>query len=564
MKKGTGIKLNQMHVHIRDAAHIMEHKRAGMLLIAFILLIQVAVITFWTSQRSNYYIDELFSFGSAHSFTFDKKDIMYVNRSDAWQYEHWVENSVLKGQLEITEAESLLSLQPIEAIRMLLTQRNYHGMLNLLMSVFSPGEVSAAPAVGFNLVLFVLTQVVLYRIMKDLTDSVAISILTIMMYGFSGMAISTVLYVRFYMLVTLLLLLLIRIHQRMWQMEDLLRCELLTLLCMMLIYFAMKDSELVFVIGGALVAVYAIGLLIRKQLKKGVLYLVTVFPVSIFYAITKTSFLDIALHPDNYTQGEGAEAWMTAKLLTLNRGRVVALIFKYLGWISDLLFGSWYVLCSFLIVILILLEVQFLGQKRQKIKNTSKGNKGFIWVIVFVCLIYYVFSLLVAIPAERYFMFYFPLLTILFWKLLHELMSGTDYRGEVLICCFVLVCVGASALQLIRPEKIDFVYLEDRPLSQAVQDSGIEDVVVIYTDELDSTHACYDCINLMPDTSRLYPVRGSTHHIDAEQCPDQVLVWIHYDRSPELYIADLLDMGYELAGLGSTHASDVYIARKGS
>ena len=562
MKQGISIRLKQLHLGIRDAAHIMDSQRAGIFLIACILLIQVAVIAFWASQRSNYYIDELFSFGSAHSYTFDRKDIMYINRSQAWQYEQWVDNCDLKEQLEVTETESLLSQPPIDGIRMLLTRRNYHGILYLLMSFFSPGEVSAAPAVGFNLILFVLTQIVLYKIMKGLTGSTAVSILTIMMYGFSGMAISTVLYIRFYMLVTLLLLLLIRIHQRMWQMESLLRCELYTLLCMVLIYFAMKDSELVFVVGGALVTAYAFGLLIRKQFKKGILYIATVFPASLYYAIAKTSFLDIALHPEKYAQGNGAEAWMTAKLLTVNRDRVVSLIFKFLGWVSDLMFGSWYVLCSFVIIILILLEGRLLGQKGSETKDECNGKKGFVWVIASVCLIYYIFSLLVAIPAERYFMFYFPLLTILLWKMLYELMSGMEYRREVLICGFVLVCVGALALQLIRPEKIDFVYLEDRPLIQAVKDSGIEDVIIIYTDERDSNHSAYECINLMPDTAQLYPVESIDHQIDAGLCPDQVLVWIHYDRNPQTYLTDLLAAGYELEELGSTHASDVYIARK--
>ena len=139
MKQGTGISLKQLHLRIRDAAHIMDSKRTGILLITCILLIQVAVITFWGSQRSNYYIDELFSFGSAYSYTFDKKDIMYINRSDAWRYEQWVDNHDLKEQLEVTEEESLLSQQMIDAIRMLLTRRNYFGILNLLMSVFSPG-----------------------------------------------------------------------------------------------------------------------------------------------------------------------------------------------------------------------------------------------------------------------------------------------------------------------------------------------------------------------------------------------------------------------------------------
>ena len=539
-----------------------QSKRIIVILITGILLAQVALIAFWANQSCNYYIDELFSFGSAHSYTFAKKDIMYIDWSDEWQYEDWVDNSALKDQLRVSEDESLLNQNPVDMIRMLIKGRNYHGILNILVSIFSSGEISRWPPVILNLILFVLAQLVLYRIMRDLTGSAAVSILAILMYGFSGMAISTVLYIRFYMLVTLFLLLLVRIHQHMWKEENLYRCEILTLLSMVLIYLAMKNSELVFIIGGTLVTAYAVGLLIKKHYKKALLYIVTVFPVSMIYAVTKTKFLDIALHPENFVNGDGAEAWMTAKLLTVNKDRVISLIFKYLGWISDLMFGSWYVLCCFLILIIILLEVRLLGKKPTTVKRTKKPDAGFIWIIASVCLVYYVFSLLTAIPAERYFMFYFPLLTILMWKILHELIGSIRYRREVLAVCLILVCAGAAALQIIRPEKIDFVYLEDRPLIEAVQESRIEDAIVIYTDERQSNHSIYECINLLPDTARLYPVNGSRHHIDCERCPEQILVWIHYDRSPQTYIMDLLDHGYELTELGSTHTSDVYVARR--
>lgn len=553
--------MKQIHEWINSMAFKTQDIRIRRILIACVLIAQVALVAFWTSQRSNYYIDELFSFGSAHSFTFNKKDVMYINRSAEWQYEIWVDNAVLKNQLEVTSNESLFSQPPLKGLRMLLTGRNYHGILNLLMSLFSPGKVSMFPAIVFNVILFVLAQLVLYRIMKELTGSFAISCLTLIMYGFSAMAISTVLYIRFYMLVTLLLLLLIRLHQIMWRHEDLVQCELLILFCMVLIYFAMKDSEMVFIIAGTLVTAYAVGLMITKQFKKAGLYIVTVFPVSLIYAVTKTNFIDIAFNLEKYSKGDVAEAWMTSKLLTVNKDRVISLVFKYLGWISDLLFGSWYALCSFGILILILLEIRMLGKKQVATVREEKKKDGFIWVIAAVCLVYYIFALLTAIPAERYFMFYFPMLAILFWKALHELSKDIVYRSEVLMICLALTVFGAVSLQCLRYEKIDFVYVEDRPLIQAVQESGIDHAIVIYTDERDSNHSAYECLNLMPENAKLYPMRTEKNHIDVQECPDEVLVWIHYDRSPDQYISELLDDGYELEELGGTHASDVYIAR---
>lgn len=564
--------MKQIHDAVEKIAGFLRNRGAWRLLLLGIVLFQMAVIACWAGQRSNYYIDELFSFGSAHSFTFEKKDVYYVNNSPEFRYETWVENRVLKEQLVVTEAESLLRLNPLNAVRRVLLGRNYHGILNLLMAVFSPGRISAIPALVFNLLLFSLAQLVLFGIMREMTDSYSVSALAILMYGCSGMAVMTVLYVRFYMLVTLLLLLILRIHQVMWRDRSLIRCESLTILGMVLLYLAFKDSELVFVIGGALVGVYALGLLLGKQWKKAALYILTIFPVSLIYALMKTSLIDMALNPAKYAGGDGAEGWMMEKLLTVNKGRVIALIGKYLEWVSSLLFGSWYVLCSFLILILLLLEFRFLGKKKTSpaVKSGNGPRAGhrvpcpesFIWIVAAVCLIYYVFSLLVSIPAERYFMFYFPLLVILLWVFIHRLMKGIKYRKEIILAFALLTCAGITALWTVRPDRIDFIYREDRPLVEALRESGMKDVIVINTGELDSSHSIYDCIYLMPADARLYPVKKSACHIDAAECPDEMLVWIHADRIAGQYIEDLTAAGYELAELGRTHASDVYTARR--
>ena len=560
--------MKEIHERILAAAGILESSRLRGVLLACILAAQVLVILFWAGERSNYYIDELFSFGSAHSYTLEKKEQAYINNLDEWTYEQWVDNRVLKEKLTVTERESLLSQKPFNAAFLLVKGRNYHGILNLLMSVFAPGRVTPWPAEVLNIVLFLLSQLVLFRIMKGLTGSFSVSALAVLMYGFSAMAISTVLYVRFYMLVTFLLLALLRIHQKMWEEESLLRCGLLTFIGMILLYFALKDSELVFIIGGALMGTYALGLIAGKQVKKAILYSISVFPAGLLFALLKTNFIDIILHPAKYAGGDGAEGWMTEKLLTVSSGRIISLTAKYLEWLSDLLFGSWYVMCCFIFLILILLEVRILGKKRwvpgKSDARTSPARRTspFILVIAAVCLIYYIFAVLVTIPAERYFMFYYPMLAILLWTLLHELTRDLKYRKELLLLCFFLTCAGAASLQFFRPEKIDFVYRGDRPAIQAVADSGVRDVIVINTGERHANHSEYECLNLLPAEARLYPVKESRHSINMADCPDEVLVWIRYGLSPELFIPDLPANGYELTPLGRTHASDIYIARK--
>ena len=562
--------MNHLHQRIISVSEKLKDRRIRICILSLIVLAQILLIAYWTTQRSNYFIDELFSFGYAHSYTFDKKDIMYINRTDAFQYEEWVDNHVLKKQLEIAGEESLLHLRLPQAVNLLLTRRNYHGILNILLSLFSGGKMSMYPPIILNLLLFVLVQVIIYRTMKEMTGSFAVSALTVMMYGFSMMAISTCLYVRFYELVTLLLLLAIRIHQKMWRTDSLLTCELWTIVSMALLYFALKNSELVLVIAAGLIGGYTLLLLLGRQQKKALLYFFTIFPIGVFYLIRKTHLLDIAVRPETYSHISGAEGWITKNILTVNAGRSCSLFFRYLEWISDLMFGSWYVLCSFLVLILILLEIRFLGtgkksaQRKDDLHMAKSGTERifFLWLIVIITAVYYAFALLAALPAQRYFMFYVPMLTMIHWGVIDSLTRQMKYRAEILILCFIFVCVEIMAAQLIRPDRIDYVYKEDRALIRDVKESGIDSAVAIYTNEGDSNHAVYDCIINMPDNAKLYPVDHTRHSIDTADCPEEFLIWIHRGRLTDNYIEDLTANGYLIEEFGKTHASDVYIAKK--
>lgn len=559
-----------VRIHERVCLFAAICRKKNVKITAFILLValQIGLIGYWAANRSNYYIDEMFSFGSAHSYTFEKKDIMYINASDSWKYEEWVDNSELKEQMYVSDSESLLRKDPKTAISMLLFRRNYHGILNMLMTLFSSGRMSMGPPIVFNLVLFVFSQILLLRIVMELTDSYPVAFLAATMYGFSEMAISTHLYIRFYALVVFLLLSVIRLHQLIWREKKLYKAEGLVIAAMILIYLAFKNSELVLIFGGILVFAFVISLFLNYQYKKGLIYVVTVIPPALFFCLRKTNLIKIILHPGSYMNGNGAEGWITRNLLTVNKDRVISLIFKYLAWFSDLLFGSWYVLCCFAVLFIILLEFRFLGKTKTgnseaRVKRIPFQNgKGMTGVLTCVALAYYVFALLTALPAQRYFMFYYPLVAILFWKLIDVLTKGIKYRGEILVGCSLLVCIGIIAAQVLRPDRIDFVYMNDRPAIQSVRESGIEDAIAIYTDERDSNHSCYDCINLMPENSRIYPIKIKSHHFIVQGCPEKMLVWIHKYESPDEYLEDLINENYEIEKIGSTHASDIYVVQR--
>ena len=123
-----------------QASAITAEKRSGrkkatpVVLLAIIFL-QVVVVLFWMTQKKNLFLDELTSFENAQAYSFHAKNTAYIHLSSAWEYESWVDNHLLKGQLEVSKEESLLSQPPQRVLKMLLMKRNYNGVLNILMSV---------------------------------------------------------------------------------------------------------------------------------------------------------------------------------------------------------------------------------------------------------------------------------------------------------------------------------------------------------------------------------------------------------------------------------------------
>lgn len=130
----------------------MKIRSYGIILFLIVIL-QTITIFHWAGEKSNYNIDELYTFGYAQDFTRPRKNFKKITFSDDWQYETWVDNEVLKDQLALSKEESLLTLGPGELIeKLLLTKYNYYGFLNIAETVFSGMEPAHMPGVILNLI----------------------------------------------------------------------------------------------------------------------------------------------------------------------------------------------------------------------------------------------------------------------------------------------------------------------------------------------------------------------------------------------------------------------------
>ena len=550
-----------------QASAITAEKRSGrekatpVVLLAIIFL-QVVVVLFWMTQKKNLFLDELTSFGNAQAYSFHAKNTAYINDSSAWEYESWVDNHLLKGQLEVSKEESLLSQPPQRVLKMLLMKRNYNGVLNILMSVFAPDSTSIYPGILFNIILFFFTQLLLYRIVKEISGSCLPALGAVLMYGFSAMGVEMTLFIRFYSLVIFLLLGALRVHQKMWRTEKIGLFELQTAFSFLLLYLAFKNSELVFIFAGALVLSFSLALVCSRRCKKALLYLLTAVPAGLYFA-QKKNLIDILLHPAEYTGMGWPLGVMTKSVLEMNPLTLAVSFRRIMKWFAERLLGSRLVLYAFAGIVLILFVVWLVQRKKNADQSQQKEckNGSFFWILFGVAAIYFLFCVLTSCPANRYLSFIFPLVSMMLWCALSLTASDTRIRKWVLPACVALTLYG-SFLQQVVNHDYAYLYSEDEEAIRAVEDSGVENAIFIFENDFFREHAEYDCVYLLPKSAQIYLVNADQNRIDADKCPDSVLIWALPGTDIDCYAEELTSGAYHTDILGKTHASVIYLARR--
>lgn len=176
---------------------VLSQPRHLYLILALLIATQVAFLTFLGTQKHEFHIDEIYSYlfaNSAHAEDFSQAD---------WLFDDWVTGG---------DFDTLTTVQPGEQFDFAAPYRNtsldchppvFYWTLHAVCSLF-PGLFSKWLGLGLNIALFVLAQVFVFLNAKLLLRSNKLALIPVALYGFSAFAINTTLYIRMYMLLTLL------------------------------------------------------------------------------------------------------------------------------------------------------------------------------------------------------------------------------------------------------------------------------------------------------------------------------------------------------------------------
>ena len=540
------------------------NKRLCKICLLLIIILQITTICHWAGVKANYHIDELYSFGYSQFFNHPRSQFKPITDSNNWPLETWIENNVMKDRLNQSEEENLLSNDPLTVIKKLFLEKyNYFGLLNILRDLFSDGTPSLIPGLILNIIFFICTQVLLFRITEEMTGSQLSALAAVFMYGFSLMAIGMTLFVRFYEMVTFMFMAVLRLHQIMRRKENLLQYELLTILSMIILLTAMRNSQLLFILGGSLIFFFTAGLLFRRQFIRASCYLVTIVPAGLYYILRKTNFMDVLFHPEEFLDTRNTEFFIAGGLTDISFQRILPLVRTYIKWLCYQLFGSKFIFPVFCLLFAVLAGLWVF--RKPKDSRDHENGLGFSLIIAGLIITYIIASLLSDLKHERYLCFLFPMAAALLWTWTDLFTKGRSYRRTALAACVILTCAGIIAGQVKNFDQMVYLYHYDRDLYRAVKDSGIDTSIVIYRSKnAYNMRAVYDCVNMLPDTAKLYPIDWDHKSIDVSECPDELLIWYKPTTLKWIsrYVRGLIDEGYEITELGRNHTSNVYLARR--
>ena len=182
----------------------MTHKKSYIYL-SLIIFLQLCLLFYYMTQKAGFHIDELWSYNISTSLNTPpiySKDFKYDQQ---YLYNKWIPGEYFKNHLTVQNEEKFDYLKVKQNISKDNHPPFYQYLIHTICSFF-PDSFSKWYGLSLNLLLFVLSQIILFFIcIKFFSDK--LSLLIILYYGLTSASINTFINIRMYDLLTFFFLL---------------------------------------------------------------------------------------------------------------------------------------------------------------------------------------------------------------------------------------------------------------------------------------------------------------------------------------------------------------------
>lgn len=531
-------------------------KNAYKVALVILLFVQIIYMIYWGHVKSGYYVDEFFTYDKAHFLSASTPERVKLYDADYMAYNKWFDLSELKATLTVDKDNSLFNDGIVHNIKAFI-RLPYMVFLNYLETIFFAGELNKWSGISLNILFFAIGQFFLYLLAKKITNSETASLLVVALHGFSGLAISMVAFVRFYMLVNMWMIIFLYLHLLMWNENNLRKNIVYEILAMVLLFLAFKNSPLVILEGAGVILLFSVALFFRKRKQQFLFYALPIFLCALLYFSLFTDYMQIIYHLNDLkavasgnTELQDAGVGLINNLTKLTPESFVSRSIMMANFINDYLFAHIFVAAVFMVCVLVAIVRKVVCKE-----PLDEGRRFAYFIIGGTIIIFLLAAVGLRLGILRYNSFLYHMIAIVLVALATDISDSKRKRFMIFILS-AAVC-GQIYFTVTIP-RVDNSYPEDRvPVETIQQNKGIDNLVVDYN--LDD-RVMYECLAYGDDNTKVMFVRFE--ECDLKDTPDTMLVWQSVNWSAEI-VDKLEKAGYTaIEQIAQTHESMVFLCRR--
>lgn len=492
------------------------NKNKYLIWLVLIVFLQCLVIFYWANQKNIGFVDEYFTLegaaqGGAGMQYWDTHGEFYGLEHDREEFYEF---------LTTWEEDLLIKQGPSELVNAFVNHNFYYICVNLAFSIL-PGVLTKWVGILLNVLLFLGVQGMLYKISAVLADKKT-GLLVVSIYGFSAGAISTVTYIRCYLMLSFFSLLIYGIQLYYARCTTYLKRILCISANLILFVIGYKIHQFGVVLYALIIFFGMLGLLIKKEVSKFVWmlmgYLVPVllvFPIFLQYA---KAFLF-----------GGVGKFFMRSLSNMNAETFTKGLIGNIEWMLNHLFCN----DSVFIILGILLVLLWRQDKEKNINKKLSINdyEWLVWGIIIVC--YFLILILGGANAWRYVSPIYPfviMLVVLSFRKINGEISIKNHHTLLFVGIFVVCSITSW-----NDKHISDLYLDKDELQYQVNEK-YEDVNGIMIHHGLSQNWLYEAASYWPEGSNVLVTTEAGLYdgsFDYARDDNRILLWLSIDYDNE-------------------------------
>lgn len=425
-------------------------------------LIPIILVWYYGDMKEGYFVDELWSYGLANSAEYPHV-YSTPDWDQKWQYPEYFTDYIEVERNEQFNYRTVIYNQ---------TQDNHPPFFYLILHTicsFFPGTFSKWYGIIPNMVYYAVTGVFLYLLSQKLSKDHNVAFVITLAWACSVGAVSCVVYIRMYMLMTMWLSILLYLYAKIWETCSLdfhtyAWIALVTFLGYMTHYYFYIA---VFLAGGTFVLLLLCDCnrwkLLRKFVVSNVLSLVAVF-LSFPISFEKIFGLDTDRGVQAYDALRGHENF---------GGKLRA----YIAILGQQVFGNY--LMEF-VVLLFFVLICCLIWKKESLGWVKKRQTLFLIVPVAMSVGYMALvSMIAPYQVDRYVFCIYPFILMVVFIWLGNLIKTLQIFSPVTYMAILLAITGGMLIQEYRVAGVNYLYPGEKQNLETAASYGKLDCVYI-------------------------------------------------------------------------------------